>query len=65
VNIREIATTIEPQVARDGCRRPASLPSRRVRSTLVPFPAADQFGSTNACDYEAGFPMHPHRASRP
>ena len=62
MNIREIATTIEPQVARDGAgvllRRSIAT---RALDQLDPFLLLDQFGSTNACDYEAGFPMHPHR----
>jgi redox-sensitive bicupin YhaK (pirin superfamily) len=62
VNIREIATTIEPQSARDGAgvllRR--SIASRAL-DQLDPFLLLDHFGSTRACDYEAGFPMHPHR----
>lgn len=62
MNIREIATTIEPQTARDGAgvllRR--SIASRALEA-LDPFLLLDHFGSEKASDYEAGFPMHPHR----
>jgi redox-sensitive bicupin YhaK (pirin superfamily) len=62
VNIREIATTIEPQTARDGAgvllRR--SIASRAL-DYLDPFLLLDHFGSEKASDYAAGFPMHPHR----
>jgi redox-sensitive bicupin YhaK (pirin superfamily) len=62
VNIREVATTIEPQATQDG----AGVLLRRSIATraldyLDPFLLLDHFGSDNACDYQAGFPMHPHR----
>ncbi|MEP7027926.1 MAG: pirin family protein [Candidatus Eisenbacteria bacterium] len=62
MKIREIATTIEPQETRDGAgvRLRRTIASRAL-DYLDPFLLLDHFGSEIASDYEAGFPMHPHR----
>jgi redox-sensitive bicupin YhaK (pirin superfamily) len=62
VKIRDIATTIEPMETRDGAgvRLRRTIASRAL-DYLDPFLLLDHFGSENAADYAAGFPMHPHR----
>jgi redox-sensitive bicupin YhaK (pirin superfamily) len=59
---RMIKDVINPMAATDG----AGVLLRRSIATrtldhLDPFFLFDQFGSENANDYIAGFPMHPHR----
>jgi redox-sensitive bicupin YhaK (pirin superfamily) len=59
---RRIATIIEPQPVLEGAgvRLKRSIATRTL-NYLDPFLLLDHFGSKNPEDYEAGFPMHPHR----
>lgn len=59
---RTVARIIEPQPVIEG----AGVRLRRSIGTatldyLDPFLLLDHFSSTEAADYEAGFPLHPHR----
>jgi redox-sensitive bicupin YhaK (pirin superfamily) len=59
---RRIAKIVEPQPVVEG----AGVRLRRSIATdtldyLDPFLLLDHFASKNAADYEAGFPLHPHR----
>ncbi len=60
--IRAIRTIIEPVpvVEGAGVRLKRSLGGEQL-NYLDPFLLFDHFGSPKAEDYEAGFPMHPHR----
>ncbi len=60
--LRKVKTIIEPTpvVEGAGVRLKRSLGGEAL-SYLDPFLLFDHFGSPNAEDYEAGFPMHPHR----
>jgi redox-sensitive bicupin YhaK (pirin superfamily) len=62
MKIREVVETIDPEVTRDGAgvKLRRSIASRALEA-LDPFLLLDHFGSENPADYEAGFPMHPHR----
>ena len=59
---RRVKTTIEPKSLMEGAgvkvRR--SLGGEEL-NYLDPFLLFDHFGSSHAKDYQAGFPMHPHR----
>jgi len=59
---RKIETIIEPEpvVEGAGVRLKRSIATRRL-NYLDPFLLLDHFASTNPADYEAGFPLHPHR----
>jgi len=59
---REVARVIQPEATSDG----AGVKLKRSIATqtldyLDPFLLFDHFGSENADDYIAGFPIHPHR----
>lgn len=59
---RSVATVIDPQPVIEG----AGVRLRRSIGTatldyLDPFLLLDHFSSTEPADYEAGFPLHPHR----
>ena len=60
--LRKIQTIIEPTpvVEGAGVRLKRSLGGEKL-NYLDPFLLFDHFGSPNAEDYQAGFPMHPHR----
>lgn len=60
--LRRVKTIIEPTsvVEGAGVRLKRSLGGQEL-SYLDPFLLFDHFGSPNAEDYQAGFPMHPHR----
>jgi redox-sensitive bicupin YhaK (pirin superfamily) len=60
--LRKIQTIIEPTpvVEGAGVRLKRSLGGEQL-NYLDPFLLFDHFGSTQAEDYQAGFPMHPHR----
>ncbi len=60
--LRKIQTIIEPApvVEGAGVRLKRSLGGQEL-NYLDPFLLFDHFGSSNAEDYQAGFPMHPHR----
>ncbi|MGV7227517.1 MAG: pirin family protein [Nitrospirales bacterium] len=60
--LRKIQTIIEPTsvVEGAGVRLKRSLGGEKL-NYLDPFLLFDHFGSSNAEDYQAGFPMHPHR----
>jgi redox-sensitive bicupin YhaK (pirin superfamily) len=60
--LRKIQTIIEPTpvVEGAGVRLKRSLGGEKL-NYLDPFLLFDHFGSPNAKDYQAGFPMHPHR----
>ncbi len=60
--LREIKTIIEPThvVEGAGVRLRRSLGGEKL-NYLDPFLLFDHFGSPHAEDYQAGFPMHPHR----
>ncbi len=60
--LRKVKTIIEPipVVEGAGVRLKRSLGGEAL-SYLDPFLLFDHFGSPKAEDYEAGFPMHPHR----
>src|SRR5437016_13033317 len=59
---RKIETIIEPEpvVEGAGVRLNRSIATRRL-DYLDPFLLLDHFASSNPRDYEAGFPLHPHR----
>jgi len=59
---RQIETIIEPEpvVEGAGVRLKRSIATRRL-DYLDPFLLLDHFASSNPRDYEAGFPLHPHR----
>jgi len=59
---RKIETIIEPEpvVEGAGVRLKRSIATRRL-DYLDPFLLLDHFASSNPRDYEAGFPLHPHR----
>jgi hypothetical protein len=59
---RRIETIIEPEPVTEGAgvRLKRSIATRRL-DYLDPFLLLDHFASTNPRDYEAGFPLHPHR----
>jgi redox-sensitive bicupin YhaK (pirin superfamily) len=60
--LRKIQTIIEPTpvVEGAGVRVKRSLGGEKL-NYLDPFLLFDHFGSSHAEDYQAGFPMHPHR----
>ena len=60
--LRKVKTIINPApvVEGAGVRLKRSLGGEAL-NYLDPFLLFDHFGSPNAEDYEAGFPMHPHR----
>ena len=60
--LRKVKTIIEPTpvVEGAGVRLKRSLGGQEL-NYLDPFLLFDHFGSPNAEDYQAGFPMHPHR----
>jgi redox-sensitive bicupin YhaK (pirin superfamily) len=59
---RKVARIIEPQsvVEGAGVRLKRSIATRTL-DYLDPFLLLDHFASKNPADYEAGFPLHPHR----
>lgn len=59
---RSVEDIIEPQpvVEGAGVRLKRSIGTRTL-DYLDPFLLLDHFGSSKADDYEAGFPLHPHR----
>jgi quercetin 2,3-dioxygenase len=59
---RKVAQIIHPTGVMEGAgvKLKRSFPSGRL-NYLDPFLLLDHFGSPYAEDYEAGFPMHPHR----
>jgi redox-sensitive bicupin YhaK (pirin superfamily) len=59
---RKIAKIITPQAVVEGAgvRLKRSIATRTL-DYLDPFLLLDHFQSTNPADYEAGFPLHPHR----
>ena len=59
---RKISKIIEPQAVVEGAgvRLKRSIGTRTL-DYLDPFLLLDHFESKNAADYEAGFPLHPHR----
>ena len=59
---RKIETIIEPEpvVEGAGVRLNRSIATRRL-DYLDPFLLLDHFASSDPRDYEAGFPLHPHR----
>ena|SRR5687767_15171822 len=59
---RGVARIIEPQAVVEGAgvRLRRSIGTRTL-DYLDPFLLLDHFQSKNAADYEAGFPLHPHR----
>ena len=59
---REIEHIIEPQPVTEGAgvRLKRSIGTQKL-DYLDPFLLLDHFESNNARDYEAGFPLHPHR----
>jgi redox-sensitive bicupin YhaK (pirin superfamily) len=59
---RKIAQIITPQAVVEGAgvRLKRSIGTRAL-DYLDPFLLLDHFQSTNAADYQAGFPLHPHR----
>ena len=61
-NTREVQQLITPQVTSDGAgvRLMRSIATQTL-DYLDPFLLFDHFGSADAEDYIAGFPMHPHR----
>ena len=60
--LRKVKTIIEPILVVEGAgvRLKRSLGGEKL-NYLDPFLLFDHFGSSNAVDYQAGFPMHPHR----
>jgi len=59
---RIVAKVIQGTETRDGAGvRLRRIFANRDTSLLDPFLLFDVFGSENAADYLAGFPMHPHR----
>ena len=61
-NQRKVVEIIEPQpvVEGAGVRLKRSIGTRTL-DYLDPFLLLDHFASNNPADYEAGFPLHPHR----
>lgn len=59
---RKVANLITPQLVVEGggVRLKRSLGTKAL-DYLDPFLLLDHFQSKNAADYEAGFPLHPHR----
>jgi hypothetical protein len=59
---RKIEKIIEPESVTEGAgvRLKRSIGTRRL-DYLDPFLLLDHFASNNPRDYEAGFPLHPHR----
>ncbi len=59
---RGVTTIVEPQAVLEGAgvRLRRSIGTREV-NYLDPFLLLDDFGSSDRSDYEAGFPLHPHR----
>src|SRR5438552_3222437 len=59
---REIKQIIEPQPVTEGAgvRLKRSIGTQKL-DYLDPFLLLDHFESSNPRDYEAGFPLHPHR----
>jgi len=59
---RKVSKIIEPQAVIEGAgvRLKRSIGTRTL-DYLDPFLLLDHFQSRKAADYEAGFPMHPHR----
>jgi quercetin 2,3-dioxygenase len=59
---RKVAEVIEPQpvVEGAGVRLKRSIGTRAL-DYLDPFLLLDHFASTDPADYQAGFPLHPHR----
>jgi quercetin 2,3-dioxygenase len=59
---RKIRTILEPQAVVEGAgvRLKRSIGTRAL-DYLDPFLLLDHFQSKNRADYEAGFPLHPHR----
>src|SRR5437899_5819210 len=59
---RRVRAIIEPQQVLEGAgvRLKRSIATREV-DYLDPFLLFDDFGSHDTRDYEAGFPLHPHR----
>jgi len=59
---RKIERIIEPEAVMEGAgvRLKRSIATRRL-NYLDPFLLLDDFSSNNPQDYEAGFPLHPHR----
>jgi len=59
---RKIETIITPEPVTEGAgvRLERSIGTERL-DYLDPFLLLDHFASTNPRDYEAGFPLHPHR----
>ena len=59
---RSVATIIDPQpvVEGAGVRLKRSIGTRTL-DYLDPFLLLDHFASKDAADYQAGFPLHPHR----
>src|SRR5438132_10189942 len=59
---REIEQIIEPQPVTEGAgvRLKRSIGTQKL-DYLDPFLLLDHFESSNPRDYEAGFPLHPHR----
>jgi quercetin 2,3-dioxygenase len=59
---RKIDTIVEPEPVTEGAgvRLKRSIATRRL-DYLDPFLLLDHFESSNPRDYEAGFPLHPHR----
>ena len=60
--VRQIAKVIEPQpvVEGAGVRLKRSIGTRTL-DHVDPFLLLDDFTSKNPADYQAGFPLHPHR----
>ena len=60
--LRKVKTIIEPMTVMEGAgvRLKRSLGGEQL-NYLDPFLLFDHFGSAKAEDYQAGFPMHPHR----
>ena len=61
-SMRKIAKIIEPQnvVEGAGVRLKRSIDGHAL-NYVDPFLLLDHFQSTNPADYQAGFPLHPHR----
>ncbi len=59
---RKISEIIEPQAVVEGAgvRLKRSIGTQTL-DYLDPFLLLDHFQSTNPADYQAGFPLHPHR----
>jgi len=62
IGTRRVQAIIEPQPVLEGAgvRLRRSIATREV-NYLDPFLLFDDFGSHDRSDYEAGFPLHPHR----